>query len=581
MVNKALFKNPQEIFDAYFERLDDLIEGQPAAVVQEMSKEFLRAWNDLAIQTIQHPQEWIDTMVRYQRDQMNLWLKLFAVPGSEHAEPVVSPERGDRRFSGKEWRENPVFDYIKQSYLLASNMLNRLADTTHLDQENKKKLKFYTRFFADAMSPSNFALTNPEVIQHAVDTKGQSLIDGLQLLMEDLEKGHISMTDEAAFKLGTNLATTPGAVIYENDIMQLIQYNPTTEKVAQRPLLVIPPFINKFYILDLQPENSFVKYAADQGNTVFIISWLNPDKDKSTLTWDDYLESGVFTALDIARKITGGDKVNTVAWCVGGTLLASALAVMQARKDATVASATFFTSLLDFSEPGEIGVFVDEVQVAQREAQLEHTGMLNGRDLAMVFSMLRANDLIWSYVVNNYLKGKTPPPFDILYWNSDPTNLPASMYISYVQNMYLENKLVQPGALTMCGQSIDLSTVTTPSYFLSTVEDHIAPWTATFKTVDLFAAPVEFVLGASGHIAGVINPPAKNKRNYWTDGERGKGAEHWQQTATSHPGSWWPHWIDWLAQFRGGEVDARMSLGNDKFNVIEPAPGRYVTKRVN
>ena len=581
MAKKELFNNPQEIFDAYFERLDELVEGQPASVIQEMSKEFLRAWNDLTIQSIQHPQDFIDTLFRYQRDQMSLWLNIFSMPGSDSTAPVVSPQRGDRRFAGKDWRENPVFDYLKQSYLLASNMLNGLADASHLDQENKKKLKFYTQFFADALSPTNFAATNPEVIQHAIETSGQSLVDGLQHMMEDLEKGRISMTDEAAFKLGTNLATTPGAVIYENEIMQLIQFSPTTEKVAQRPLLVIPPFINKFYILDLQPDNSFVKYATDQGNTVFIISWVNPGKDLSHLTWDDYLESGVFTALDITKKISGSDRVNTVAWCVGGTLLASALAVMQARKDETVSSATFFTSLLDFSEPGEIGVFVDEAQVAQKETQMEHTGMLNGRDLAMVFSMLRANDLIWSYVVNNYLKGKTPPPFDILYWNSDPTNLPASMYISYVQNMYLENKLVQPGALTMCGEPVDLSKVTTPSYFLSTIEDHIAPWTATFKTVDLFSGPGEFVLGASGHIAGVINPPAKKKRNYWINGERGKGAAHWQQTATSQPGSWWPNWIEWLSQYRGGEIEAPDLLGNGEFTEVEPAPGRYVAKRVS
>ncbi len=581
MASQPLFNNPQELFEAYFERLDDLVEGLPASVYQEMSKEFLRAWSDLTTQTIQDPQTWIDTVIGYQRDQMSLWLKMFTVPGSEPAAPVVKPERGDRRFSSVEWSNNPVFDYLKQSYLLASKLLNKLADATHLDQENKNKLKFYTRFFADALSPANFAATNPEVIQHAIDTKGQSLIDGLQLLMEDLGKGNISMTDEAAFKLGENLATTPGSVIYENDIMQLIQYNATMEKVAKRPLLVIPPFINKFYILDLQPDNSFVKYAADQRNTVFIISWVNPGKELKDLTWDDYLESGVFNALKIAKEITGADRVNTVAWCVGGTLLSTALAVLQARNDPTISSATFFTTLLDFTEPGELGVFVDETQVAQREAQLAHTGMLNGRDLAMVFSMLRANDLIWSYVVNNYLKGKTPPPFDILYWNSDPTNMPGSMYISYIQNMYLENKLVQLGELTMCGESIDLSQVTTPSYFLSTIDDHIAPWTATFKTVNLFEGPVDFVLGGSGHIAGVINPPAKNKRNYWIDGEHGKGAEHWLKTATSQPGSWWPNWIEWLAQYQDGEVDARKSPGNKTYTEVEPAPGRYVTKRVN
>ena len=578
MANQTPFTNPKDLFDSYLERIDDLAEGMPASVYQEMSKEFLRAWGDLTTQTIQHPQDWFNTLLNYQRDQMSLWLNMFATPGAKP--PTVTPGHGDRRFSGKEWRDNPVFDYLKQSYLLASNMLNECAEASHLDQENKKKLKFYTRFFADALSPANFALTNPEVIQLALETKGQSLVDGLQQLMQDMEKGRISMTDESAFQLGVNLATTKGSVIFENEILQLIQYAPTTAKVAQRPLLVVPPFINKFYILDLQAENSFVKYATDQGNTVFIISWINPDKKHSALTWDDYLQSGLFTALDVIKQISGAEQVNTVAWCVGGTLLASGLAVLQARNDQTIASATFFTSLLDFSEPGEIGVFVDQSQVAQREVQLEHTGMLNGKDLAMVFSMLRANDLIWSYVVNNYLKGKTPPPFDILYWNSDPTNLPASMYISYVKNMYLENKLVQPGGLTMCGVPVDLSKITTPSYFLSTIEDHIAPWTSTFKTVDLFDAPVTFVLGASGHIAGVINPPVKNKRNYWIDGERGKGAEHWLNSATSHPGSWWTHWSEWLEQHRANEKEAPMVLGNAAYPPLEPAPGRYVTKRV-
>lgn len=581
MASQPSYKNPQEIFDIYLERLDDLVEGLPASVFQEMSKEFLRAWGDLTTQTMQHPQEWMDTMLNYQRDQMSLWLKIFTPPGPEPVEPIVAPPRGDRRFSANDWKDNPVFDFLKQSYLLASNMLNEMADATHLDPENKEKLKFYTRFFADALSPANFAATNPEVIQHAIETKGQSLVDGLQLLMEDLGKGRISMTDESAFELGVNLATTQGSVVYENDIMQLIQYESTTASVAKRPLLVIPPFINKFYILDLQPDNSFVKYATDQGNTVFIISWINPGKELKHLTWDDYLESGVFTALKIAKEISGADQVNTVAWCVGGTLLSTALAVLQARGDQTISSATFFTTLLDFTEPGELGVFVDETQVAQREAQLEHTGMLNGKDLAMVFSMLRANDLIWSYVVNNYLKGKTPPPFDILYWNSDPTNMPGSMYISYIQNMYLENKLVQPGGLTLCGEAIDLSKITTPSYFLSTIEDHIAPWAATYKTVTLFDGPVDFVLGGSGHIAGVINPPAKNKRNYWIGGEHGKGAEHWLKTAQSQPGSWWPHWIEWLAHYRDEEIKAPKSPGNKTYTEVEPAPGRYVKERVS
>ncbi len=456
----------------------------------------------------------------------------------------------------------------------------QLADTTRLDAQNKQRLKFYVRQFIDAMSPSNFIATNPEVIKLAVETQGQSLIDGLHNLLADVKKGHISMTDESAFKLGENLAVTPGAVIYENELMQLIQYQPTTTKVFKRPLLVVPPFINKFYILDLQPENSFVKYALDQGHAVFLISWINPGPEQRHATWDDYVQSGVFTAIKVVRKIMEAKKVNAVAWCVGGTLLASALAVMHARKTRPIASATFLTTLLDFSQPGELGVFIDDTVVKERERQLQQTGIFAGRDLALVFSLLRANDLIWSYVVNNYLKGKTPPPFDILYWNSDPTNLPANLYISYVRNMYLENKLVQANALTICGKAIDLRKIKTPSYFLSTIDDHIAPWRATAKTIDLFAGPVEFVLGASGHIAGVINPPAKNRRSYWTAGQRGKGPEHWLNTAVSKPGSWWPHWSHWIRQFSGKPRQACQDLGNAKYSMIEPAPGRYVKKRL-
>jgi polyhydroxyalkanoate synthase len=351
--------------------------------------------------------------------------------------------------------------------------------------------------------------------------------------------------------------------------------------VSERPLLIVPPCINKYYILDLQPSNSFVKYAVEQGNTVFVISWLNPENEQSEFAWDDYINLGVIKAIEVAKAISNSQQVNTCSWCVGGTILATALAVLAQNEDNSVASATYFTTMLDFSEPGELGVFIDEAQIARRESQLKFVGILSGKDLAVTFSMLRANDLIWSYVVNNYLKGQTPSPFDILYWNSDPTNLPAKMYSYYIRNMYLENKLIQPNALTMCGVPLNLGKIKVPSYFLSTIDDHIAPWMTTFASTELFGGPVEFVLGASGHIAGVINPANKNKRNYWINGEIGKGASHWLETAQSQPGSWWTNWSEWLRKQGSTQVAAPTVLGNVQYSAIEPAPGRYVKKRLD
>lgn len=574
------FDNPRELLEAWSEQIRGWAEGVPATLVQEMGKEFVQAWGDLSRQAAEHPDQWAGLVARYQRDQMNLWLRMFGGGAADDAAaPGPRPEPGDRRFAAKEWRDNPVFSYLKQSYLLASDMLTDLADRAELAATDKQKLRFYTRQFVDAMSPTNFAATNPEVLREAVETRGRSLLDGLENLTNDLRKGHITITDESAYRLGENIALTPGAVVFENELIQLIQYQPATPTVSNRPLVIVPPFINKFYILDLQPENSFVRWAVEQGNTVFMVSWVNPDSDQGHLRWDDYLESGVFTAFDVARRITRAQKLNAVAWCVGGTLLATALAVLHARGKAPVASATYFTTLLDFSEPGDLGVFIDDVQVAQREHFVRQTGMLPGRDLALIFSMLRANDLIWSYVVNNYLRGRHPAPFDILYWNSDPTNLPASMYVSYIEDMYLQNKLIKPGALSYCGEKVDLGVITTPSYFLSTIDDHIAPWATSFKVMDRLAGPAEFTLGASGHIAGVINPPAKGRRHYWVDGERGGGPEHWLETATRVAGSWWPHWHAWLRRQGGSPKAAPKRLGNARYPVIEPAPGRYVTKR--
>ena len=580
MSDQDAFTNPQEVFQNLNKDTAEFLKGFSAQQSQEMLTGFMRSWNTFTSSALQNPQKWVEIMTNYQQTQMDLWMQMAGSKPGEQLKQVVTPESGDRRFANDEWQDNPIFDYIKQSYLLASNMLTDMADTAQLKEAEKKKLNFYTKYFIDAMSPANFAVTNPEVMKLAIETKGQSLVDGLQNLLKDIEKGRITQTDETAFEVGKNLAITPGAVVYENDLMQLIQYTPTTETVSDQPLLIVPPYINKFYILDLRPENSFIKYAVDQGNTVFVISWINPES--SEVEWDDYIKSGVIKSIEVVKEITCAEKINTTAWCIGGTLLASALAVMHGQKqENSVASATYFTSMLDFSEPGDLGVFIDETQQNQREMALKSTGIMSGKDMAIAFSMLRSNDLIWSYVVNNYLKGKSPTPFDILYWNSDPTNLPANMYSYYIRNMYMENNLIKPNALTMCGTPVDISSIKTPSYFLSTIDDHIAPWKTTFTGAKTMTGPVEFVLGASGHIAGVINPPAKKKRNYWVNGDFTQDSDKWLETAESQPGSWWDHWSEWLKQQGGTEISAIASLGNNDYPTIEEAPGRYVKKRIN
>jgi polyhydroxyalkanoate synthase len=398
-------------------------------------------------------------------------------------------------------------------------------------------------------------------------------------MMRDFDKGRISMTDEAAFELGKNIATTPGSVVFQNDLIQLIHFKPMTEKVGDRPILIVPPCINKYYVLDLSENNSYVRYCLEQGNNVFIISWRNPDESLGDKTWDDYLAEGTIPAINAVRKITGAKKINGVAWCIGGTMLATTIAVLAAKNKKPFASATFFTTLLDFSDPGELKVFIDESQVMQHEKKLKNGGVMPGKQLASTFAMLRANDLIWNYVVNNYLKGKTPPPFDILYWNSDSTNMTAAMYTWYLRNMYLENRLVEPGGVDLCGVPVDLGKITCPVYCLSAIEDHIAPWKTTFITTELLKGPMEFVLGASGHIAGVINPANKNKRNYWINGELGRGADNWLETAESVPGSWWTHWDAWLKGTGGKEIPAPEQVGSKDYPEIEAAPGAYVLAR--
>jgi polyhydroxyalkanoate synthase len=486
----------------------------------------------------------------------------------------------DRRFAARAWRENAYFDYLRQSYLLAAEYLERLVEVAALEGQAKERLRFSVRQWLDAMSPANFAATNPEVLRLAQETRGESLARGLANLMADAGRGRISQTDEAAFEVGRNLAATPGAVVHENALMQLIQYAPATAEVGKRPLVMVPPCINKFYILDLQPQNSLVRYAVEQGHTVFMISWRNPKAEQGHFGWDDYLEMGVLEGLRTARDITRADRVNALGFCVGGTLLGTALAVLAAKGEELVESATLLAAMLDFSDTGQIGLFVDEAAVAQREAMLGRGGILPGVELATVFSALRANDLIWPYVVSNYLLGGKPAAFDILYWNGDSTNLPGPMYCWYLRNTYLENKLRVPGALRCLGVPVDLSKVDRPSFIVATREDHIVPWRTAYRSLGVLGGDKTFVLGASGHVAGIINPAAGKRRSHWA-GAAGADADAWLAQATEEPGSWWPRWAAWLEGFKGGARKAPKKAGDARHAPIEPAPGRYVREKAN
>src|ERR1700694_738765 len=502
----------------------------------------------------------------YFEKQSKLWSSLLAGESAS----LADPDPGDRRFQAKEWRDNAYYDYLKQSYLLAARYLEELVESAELDVQAKERVRFAMRQWIDAMCPANFAATNPEAMQQAIETRGESLARGLANLMGDAEKGRISQTDEGAFEVGRNLGVTPGQVVFENELIQLIQYTPSTAQVAAHPLVIVPPCINKYYILDLQPENSFVAYAVASGNTVFMVSWRNVGPELGHLTWDDYLEKGVFTALRVAREICRSDRVNALGFCVGGTLLGAALAVLAAKGDNKVASATFLAAMLDFSETGQIGLFVDETSVKAREATIGERGILPGSDLAFVFSSLRANDLVWPYVVNNYLLGGRPAAFDLLYWNSDSANLPGPMYCYYLRNTYLENKLKTPGALVNCGVPVDLGKAKLPLFILATREDHIVPWRAASRTLALLGGDDKtFVLGASGHIAGVINPAEKNRRSHWIGTPAVKDApqdpDDWLEQAREQGGSWWPRWSEWLARHAGGTRPAPTAPGSARY----------------
>jgi polyhydroxyalkanoate synthase len=569
-------KSPFEALAAFNRQLlDSVVKPMTRDGVTPDAPEMLQS---LAAGVAHDAQRFRDIQNRYYQKQLELWTGIAQLKPDAPPPKVVEPEPGDRRFRAPEWQQ-PYFSLVAQSYLLNARWLTELVDNAQLEPHAKKKLSFFARQYIDAISPANFPWSNPEALKLAAETQGESIAQGLKNLAGDMDRGLVSMTDERAFEVGRNLAVTPGAVIYENQFLQLIQYKPATATVYQRPLLMVPPFINKYYILDLQPDNSFVRYAVGEGHTVFMVSWRNMPESMGKATWDDYLREGVMRALDVSREVSGADKVNALGFCVGGTLLASALAVRRAQSDETIASLTLLATMLDFFDTGELSVFIDDAYVLKRELDFSNGGVLPGRELALTFASLRANDLIWQYVVNNYLKGKTPEPFDLLYWNSDSTNLPGAMYAYYVRNMYLENKLCRPGKLKMCSVPVDMRKLDMPAYVLATKEDHIVPWKTAYASARLLRGKVEFVLSASGHIAGVVNPASRNRRNFWLGGKLPKDPERWFAGARSEPGSWWTHWSAWLAQHGGERVPAPQTLGARSYAEIEPAPGRYVKEK--
>jgi polyhydroxyalkanoate synthase subunit PhaC len=538
------------------------------------------AFMEMTAKMIANPAHLMQAQLGFWQDYMSLWQSTARRMMGMDSSPVIQADPKDRRFRDDAWKENEVFDFIKQSYLLSARFVQDVV--THvdgLDAHTAQKVDFYARQFVDAMSPSNFLLTNPEVLRKTAETGGDNLIKGLQNLLSDLERGRgklrIKMTDMEAFKIGENIAVTPGKVVFQNELMQLIQYSPTTDKVLKRPLVIFPPWINKFYILDLRPKNSFVRWAVAQGHTVFMVSWVNPDERLADRGFDDYMREGVLAALDAIEAATGERGVNAIGYCLGGTLLGTALAYMAASDDDRVRSATYFVSMLDFRESGELNVFIDEEQLKMLEEKMNKRGFLEGSEMANTFNMLRANDLIWSFVVNNYLMGNDPFPFDLLYWNSDSTRMPARMHSFYLRNMYQENRLAQPGGITIDGVGIDLSRVKVPAYFISTREDHIAPWKTTYTGTHMLGGKSRFVLAASGHIAGVVNPPEGGKYSHWINPDLPERAEDWFAGATEIAGSWWPDWQRWVTALDKRQVKARQP-GDGKLPVIEDAPGSYV-----
>lgn len=576
----------QQMFRTVMEKHTEMLTGgsmDPFNIGNTYYEAMMSLWRN--------PAAAIDAQKKYFSDSLKLWQyttsRLMGGADDENIqEPVIQPQKGDNRWRDEDWSQNIVFDYIKQSYLLSAKCIEETIEGVEdLPEKDQKRLSFFTKQFIDAMSPTNYPTTNPEVVRATLENRGENLVAGLQNFVRDMEEGdgqlRIAMTDPDAFTLGENVATSPGKVVFQNKMFQLIQYSPSTEEVLKRPLLIVPPWINKFYILDLQEKNSMIKWLVDQGHTVFIVSWFNPtEDDDQDIGFENYMLDGIYAAMGAVEQATGESDINIVGYCIGGTLLASTLAHMAEKGDDRIKSATFFTALIDFSDAGDLSVFIDDIQVAQLEETMGEKGFLNGKSMSAAFNMLRSNDLIWSFYINNYLLGKDPTVFDLLYWNSDSTNMPAKMHSFYLRNMYLENKLCVPGGITLDDVAIDVSKIEVPSYFISAKEDHIAPWKSTYDGAKLLKGKVRFVLGGSGHIAGIVNPPIKNKYGYWVGPQTlPEDSDEWFEKAKQHEGSWWGDWHKWLTRQSSAKVPARQP-GDGKLKPIEDAPGSYVARRI-
>jgi polyhydroxyalkanoate synthase len=551
------------------------------------NRDMAQTYSEFGTKLLVNPKEMAKVQELYLdffNSQQELWKRITDrnVKPAEYT-PVIKPAEGDKRFKAPEWDQAPYyFDFVKQSYLLVSKLIKEIIETSEIDEKTKKKLNFYSQQYIDAFSPSNFVATNPEAIKLAQETNGQSLIDGLKNLLSDIEKGGISQTDMTAFEPGRNIAVTAGSVVFENELMQLIQYAPTTEKVYETPVVVVPPWINKYYILDLRPENSFAKFVVDQGFTTFMISWKNPTPEMREVGFEEYVEMGTLKAFEVAQSITKAKKVNAIGYCLGGTLLSTTLAILAARgkENYPVNTATLLATMVDFSDIGPMGDVIDQALLKKLErGELQERGVMHGHDMEVAFNLIRANDLVWGFVVNNYLKGKAPAPFDVMYWTNDNTNLPAKMYLYYLRKMVFENKLSRKNALRICNTPIDIGKIDIPVYVIGLQEDHIAPAVTAFTTTELVSGPVEYIHGGSGHVMGVVNPPTKKKYGYYLGGKLNEGFDKWKETAKFFEGSWWTPWTERLAKHSGKQVVAPKTQGNTKFKAIEPAPGRYVKEK--
>ena len=576
---KDIAERSQKLLQEFAERykVDSVQPADPLGLTQ--------TFMDFTAKMLADPKRVVQAQMELWQQYVKLWEVTTQRMMGQKVEPLAEPAKGDKRFTDPAWKDEVVFDYLKQSYLLTARWLQgTVKEVEGVDEKTAKKVDFYTRQFIDAVSPSNFALTNPQVVKATVESKGENLLNGLQNLLADLERGKgkltIRQTDMEAFKVGKNVATSPGKVVYQNELMQLIQYAPATAEVYAMPLLIVPPWINKFYILDLKPENSFIKWATEQGYTVFVISWVNPDERLSKLVFEDYMKLGPLAALGAIEQATGQRQVSAIGYCIGGTLMAATLSYMAARGDDRIAACTFFTAQVDFTEPGELGVFIDEDQLAGIEEMMSKKGYLEGSEMATTFNLLRANDLIWSFVVNNYLMGKTPFPFDLLYWNADATRMPAAMHSYYLRNMYQNNLLSRPGGIVIDNVPIDLRKITIPVYIQAGKEDHIAPARSVYKATQIYSGPIRFMLAGSGHIAGVVNPPRAKKYQHWLNeaAMNPPTLAEWQAGAKEFPGSWWQDWDKWLSEKSGPKVPARVP-GDGALPAIEDAPGSYVLVR--